>query len=169
MTDFWTSKDTLNVIIEIISGLIIGIVASFYSASYYERLVNKRKRNVLLEKYGFLQSTEDEFDWQHWKIENGKIAESPIESYMNLKYKGDKTFSFKWEDKNCKENGSGFIYWDEVFYGKMSFFESEKKWFDYRNVYYEKITHQEKEYDAIFVNADDQGTKYVMLRISVIV
>jgi hypothetical protein len=81
---------------------------------------------VLLEKYGFLQSTEDEFDWQHWKIENGKIAESPMESYMNLKYKGDKIFSFKWEDKNSKENGSGFIYWDEVFYGKMSFSKVRK-------------------------------------------
>lgn len=164
MTDFWTSKDTLNVIIEILTGISIGVVASYWAAFFYEKQVNKTKKNELFKRFSFLQSYESQFDWQHWNIVNGEISENPIQSYMNLKYKGGKTFSFEWEDKTTNEKGSGYIFWDEVFHGKMSFFEREKNWFDYRNVYYEKIPHRGKEYDAIFVNADDQFTKYVMLR-----
>jgi hypothetical protein len=161
----WTSKDTFNIIIEI--GIGLGI--SFFAAYIYEKRAYLRRENDLFKKYGFLQSIENKFDWQHWNINDGKIAENPVESYMTLKYKGGKTFSFKWEVKNSDEKGSGFIFWDEVFHGKVSFFEGKKSWFDYRSVYHEKITHQGKEYDAIFVNADDQRTKYVMLRESTIV
>jgi len=159
MTDMLTSKDILIISIEIIIGLII----SFFTAYVYEKKTYLRKERNLFKKYGFLQSGENEFDWQHWNIENGKIAEAPITSYMSLKYKGSKSFSFRWSINDI-EKGSGFIFWDDVFHGKMSFYEEQNKWFDYRNVYYKKIKHKEKEYDAIFVNADDQNTRYAMLR-----
>jgi hypothetical protein len=160
MTDAWTWKDTIIVI--------IGIITSFFVAVVYEMMVEHRNKKKLRKKYSFLQSNENEFDWQTWKINNGKIAESPINSYMTLKYHEGKMFSFKWKDDDAKEGGEGYIFWDEIFYGKMSFFEGGKSWFDNRNVFYTLKDHQEIKYDAIYVDAKDQGTTYVMLRPKVI-
>ncbi len=160
MTDFWTSKDTQGVIIEII----LGISVSWFTAYFYEYRTNKRKGKLLLKKYGFLQSAENIFDWQHWNIKEGEIEANPIQSYMTLKYNGEKTFSFKWKQVSGVVVGEGYIFWDNLTHGKLSFYEIKKQWFDYRNVFYKRIFHQGTQYDAIFVNADDQGTKYAMLR-----
>ena len=158
MTDPWTSKDTLNVF--------IGIITAIFTAFVYEMITNWREKNELRRTYSFLQSRESRFDWQHWDVTNGQIANFPIAGYMMLKYEGDKRFSFKWKEPDFVEvQGDGFFFWDEVFQGKMSFHRYRSNEFNYRNVFYNKIEHLGKSYDAIFVNADDQKEKrYVMLR-----
>ena len=162
MTDFWTSKDTLWIVIDIGFGFLI----SYFAALFFEYISNRRKIKILLNKYGFLQSGENVFDWQHWNINEGKIEAYPIDSYMTLKYDGQKNFSFKWKTKSGEEIlGDGFIFWDNLTHGRMSFYEYEKEWFDYRNVFHKEILHQNVRYNAIYVNADDQNTKYVMLRV----
>jgi hypothetical protein len=161
MTDFWTPKDTMMVIIEIIIGIIISLLTAFV----YENETNKRKAKILFKKYAFLQSAEHIFDWQHWNINKGKIEAQPIDSHMTLKYDKEKSFSFQWKQAAGEIAGEGFIFWDNLTHGKMSFYEYEKEWFDYRNVFYKRVLHQNTLYDAIFVNADDQGTKYVMMRV----
>jgi len=161
MEDFWTSKDSLNVII----GIVIGFDISYLTAYAYEWRTNKRRRNNLFNKYSFLESNENAFDWQHWNIQDGKIEQRPLDSYMMLKYNGEKSFSFKWKASSGEILGDGFIFWENLTQGKLSFYEYEKRWFDYRDVFHRRINHQGNEYDAIFVNADDQKTRYVMLRL----
>ena len=158
MTDPWTVKDSINVA--------IGIVTAISTAYVYEQVTNWRKKNDLRKKYSFLQSIK-EFDWQHWDVSNGKIADSPIAGFMTLKYLGDKLFSFEWKEPGLERvQGDGFFFWDDVFQGKMSFHRYRTNEFNYRNIFYHKVEHLEKKYYAIFINADDQKEKrYVMLRL----
>jgi hypothetical protein len=160
MIEPWTFKDTVNLIHEVIVGILTGIVA----AVAYEQIVNIRKKRVQYKKYGFLASSKNKFDWQDWKIDGGQINSTPIDSWMKLKYEGDKSFSYEYRNADTKESGTGYIFFDEVFLGRLSFWVDQKSWFNYRNVYYKEIIHDGEKYDAIYVNADDQKTKYVMLR-----
>ena len=126
MEDAWTNKDTLNVI--------IGIITAISTAYIYEKLVNWRNKSVLRKKYGFLESSQNKFDWQHWDVSNGQIANSPIAGYMSLQYEEGKLFSFKWKEPGSeKVQGDGFFFWDEVFQGKMSFHRYRSNEFNYRN------------------------------------
>lgn len=153
----WTNKDWLN--------LFLSIATAFLTAYLYEFAVNKRKQNKYQKTFSFLQSIPDKYDWQHWDIHNGKISDKPIEAFMTLKYTDNKTFIFSWKEPGSdKIEGDGYIFWDDLTHGKMSFNRYESLDYNYRNVFYKQITHQEKTYDAIFVNADDEKTKYVMLR-----
>src|SRR6202000_2661487 len=105
-------------------------------------------------KYIFLQSIENNYDWQHWNIKNGIIGENPIKAYMTLKYKNERNFSFKWKDPTSdKVAGEGDIFWEDLIHGKMWFYEYDKHRFNYRNIYHRVIKHQENHYDAIFINA----------------
>lgn len=155
--DPWTRKDWLN--------FFLSIVIAFLTAYLYELAVNKRRQNKFQKTFSFLESESGKYDWQHWDISNGKINEQPINAFMTLKYKGNKNITFSWKEPGSdKIQGDGYIFWDDLTHGKMSFHRYESLDYNYRNVFYREINHQEKSYDAIFVNADDEKTKYVMLR-----
>ncbi|MFN0188650.1 MAG: hypothetical protein ACKVQV_08110 [Bacteroidia bacterium] len=155
--DTWTFKDWIN--------FLLSIITAFLTAYIYELAVNKRKRNKYKKIFSFLESKPDNYDWQHWNIINGKIKDHPIDAFMTLKYSENKNFTFSWKEPGeDKVQGDGHIFWDDLTHGKMSFHRYESLDYNYRNVFYRQIIHQEKTYDAIFVNADDEKTKYVMLR-----
>ena len=131
MADSWTP------IVNQFIGFILGRITAFS----YDWIIKRIKKNQLLKKYAFLQSSENKFDWQTWKITGGKIDEKPIESFTTLQYKDKISFRYKW--KECGEVlGEGIIIWEDSPHGKLSFYEFEKRWFDYRNVYYKLIKHQ---------------------------
>lgn len=152
-------------IINLIIGAIIGFGLSYLAAYLFESFTNKRNQSKLLEKYKFLESKNDEFDWQHWNIVNGKIANNPIPSFMKMKYLSGKTFSFDWiERKDGSIEGNGKIIFEDEVYGYMHFFSINTIHYNRRNIFYKRFIHQEINYDAIFVDANDQGYKYVLMR-----
>jgi len=156
-TDSWTHKDWLN--------LFLSIITAFLTAYLYELAVNKRKQNKFRKTFSFMESQSGKYDWQHWDVLNGKISDQPIEAFMTLKYMDNKNLTFSWKEPGSdKIQGDGYIFWDDLTHGKMSFHRYESLDYNYRNVFYREINHKEKTYDAIFVNADDEKTKYVMLR-----
>jgi hypothetical protein len=155
--DTWTFKDWMN--------FILSILTAFLTAYIYELAVNKRKQNKYKKTFSFLESKPHTYDWQHWDIINGKIKDHPIDAFMTLKYSENKNFALSWKEPGAdKVQGDGHIFWDDLTHGKMSFHRYESLDYDYRNVFYRQINHQEKSYDAIFVNADDEKKKFVMLR-----
>jgi hypothetical protein len=155
--DTWTFKDWLN--------FLLSFITAFLTAYIYELAVNKRKQKKYKKIFSFLESKPDNYDWQHWDIINGKIKDHPIDAFMTLKYTENKNFSFSWKELGVdKVQGDGHIFWDDLTHGKMSFHRYESLDYNYRNVFYRQIIHQEKTYDAIFVNAEDEKKKYVMLR-----
>ncbi len=153
----WTNKDWIS--------LFLSILIAFLTAYIYEFATNKRRENKFRKTFSFLESQTDNYDWQHWDIKNGKIDEQPIDAFVLLKYVHNKNFQFTWkEPESDKVQGDGYISWNDLTHGKMSFHRYESLDYNYRNVFYREIKHKENTYDAIFVNADDEKTKYVMLR-----
>ena len=53
---------------------------------------------------------------------------------------------------------------DDTNHGKMSFYSYVTKAHKDHSIYYIKELHNGVTYDAILVNADDEGTKYAMMR-----
>jgi len=154
MTDPWTDKDTLTVA--------IGILFSFITAFLYEWLVSRRKKNKDRNVFSFLESTNEHL-WQHYDIDTGNITK-PIDSNMHLRYIDDKRLKLTWFKADGVLLGEGFITWEDSVHGKMSAHEYSTNSYRYRNVFYRLIEHDGHAQDAIFVNADDEGKKYVMLR-----
>jgi hypothetical protein len=154
ITDTWTEKDTLNVV--------IGIALSFITAFAYECFINWRKYSKERKEFSFLESA-DEHVWQHYDIDTGKIT-VPVDAFMHLRYIGDKKLKFTWFKADKKLLGEGYITWEDGIHGKMSAHEYLTSSYRYRNVFYREIQYNDQTYDAIFVNADDEGGKYVMLR-----
>lgn len=153
----WTNKDWLN--------LLLSIVIAFLTAYLYEFTTNRRRQNKFRKTFSFLESQTDKYDWQHWNVKNGKIEDQPIDAFMLLKYTDNRNFLFTWKEPGSdKVQGDGYIFWQDLTHGKMSFHRYESLDYNYRNVFYREIKHKENTYDAIFVNADDEKTKYVMLR-----
>jgi len=149
----------------ILIGAAIGFFLSWCAALFYECYANRRNETKQRETFQFLESHNDKFDWQHWDITNGKIATSPIDAYKRLKYMQNGQFLFEWKAPDSKDiKGDGYIFWKDITHGRMSFYSHKPQEYNYRNVFYRRIDHQDKKYDAIFVNADDYGTKYVLLR-----
>lgn len=130
----------------VIGGVIIGLIVSVL----FVWLSRKFERHKLRNDFSFLESPGNKFDWQHWNIKHGAIADEPEEAYMNLKYREYKTFSFRWTEKGSNDvKGEGFIFWNDLTHGKMSFYAYQVVTYNYRNVFYRKIEHQGKIYDAI--------------------
>ncbi len=155
-------------IINLIIGGVIGFGLSVTAAYFYEKFSNKRIQNDLLNKFKFLESKDNSFDWQHWDVSNGKIADTPKESYKKIKYIGEKTFNFEWiESKNGRIEGEGKMIWKDITHGTMSFFSINTILYGNRDIFYRKINHKGIKYDAIFVNAEDQNYDYVLMRKSV--
>jgi hypothetical protein len=154
LNDPWTDKDTVN--------LCLGIMLSILIPVIYEGLRNRRAKNKDKKELSFLESPQA-YLWQHYDIANGSITR-PIQSYMHLRYLDDKRFKMTWFGSNKEPIGEGFITWQDSVHGQMSAHEYPSSSYRYRNVFYREIKHLGKPYDAIFVNADDEGTKYVMLR-----
>jgi hypothetical protein len=153
----WTNKDWLN--------LFLSIVTAFLTAFIYEFAIEKRRQKRFRETFSFLESEENKYDWQHWDVRNGKIQDAPIDAFMTLKYTDSKNFTFSWkEPASDKIQGDGYIFWNDLTHGQMSFHRYESLDYNYRNVFFRQISHLGTEYHAIFVNADDEGTKYVMMR-----
>ena len=154
-----------STIINMTIGAAIGFYLSYLAACFYDRITNKRKQKELSDKYKPLESRDSKFDWQHWTVKNGKIADTPIDSFMRTKYDYDKTFSFEWiESVDGKIEGNGKIFFEDETYGKLNFFSINYIHYDRRDIFYKKeINHKDKSYEAIFVNAKDQNYDYVLL------
>src|SRR5690606_32280161 len=116
--------------------------------------------------FQYLESGSNEFDWQHWDIVSGKIADEPINSFMRMKYLNDGEFEFEWiESVGGRIEGSGRIIFYDKIKGILHFFSINTINYKYRNIFYrEVINHLGKKYQAIFVDAQDEGTKYVLMR-----
>jgi hypothetical protein len=156
-----------STIINMTIGAIIGFFLSYAAAYFYEKFTNRRKQNILLKEYKFLESREKKFDWQHWNVIDGKIADNPIPSFMKLKYLSNRTFNFEWiESENGRVEGDGKLIFEDEIYGKIHFFSINTIIYNSRDIFYRRITHQGLNYDAIFVNAKDQNSNYVLLRLS---
>ncbi len=151
---------------DIIISLVLGIVLSYFTAWSYERLKHKRHLKDQRKKFQFLQSENKKFDWQHWDIKNGKIVPNPIDSFMRLEYLEDGEFEFDWiESVGGRIEGEGRIIFDNKIKGILYFFSHNSINYKYRNIFYRMVdNHCGKKYDAIFVDAQDEGTKYVMMR-----
>lgn len=156
LQDQWTDKDTLNIC--------LGIVFSIITAYVYEYLRSKRKEAVDKQDFSFLESPEEHL-WQHYDIKDGVIVNS-IDSYMHLRYLNGKRLKMTWFEFDGKPKGEGFITWQDTVHGQLSAHEYSSNSYRYRNVFYREIEHAGSLYDAIFVNADDEGTKYVMLSLT---
>jgi len=144
---------------------VIGIALAYFTTWSYERFKHNRKIKQLRADFQFLESRNDKFDWQHWNIINGKIDSTPIESYMRMKYLYDAEFEFEWiESLKGEIKGNGRLLFDDKIKGILHFFDVDTINYKYRNVFYREINHLGITYEAIFVDAIDEGTKYVMMR-----
>ena len=154
-----------SAIINMAIGAIIGFGLSVVAAYYYEKFTNKRKQKDLEKTYRFLESKNNKFDWQHWNVTNGKIESSPIDSFKKITYVDGKTFDFEWiESKGGRVEGEGKLFWEDPTHGYISFFSIYTIIYNTRKVFYRRVQHQNEIYDAIFVNAEDQGYNYVLMR-----
>lgn len=151
--------------INIIISSIIGLGLSYFAAWSYERFKNQRNEKNQKEAFQHLESLNNKFDWQHWNVENGKIADNPVDSFMKMKYLNNAEFEFEWiESKGGQPQGSGRIIFDNKIKGILHFFSHNNINYKYRNIFFREVDHKEKKYDAIFVDATDEGYKYVMMR-----
>ena len=151
--------------INIFIASIIGLGLSYVAAYTYEQLVNKRNKTALKEKYKFLESVNNTFDWQHWDINNGKISDKPIDAFMRIKYSHDTILDFEWiESSDGKVQGNGKLIMDDIVRGRMYYFRFESVSYDYRDVFFRQINLHNQPSQALFVNAKEEGTKYVMIR-----
>ena len=131
----------------------------------YEQFMHKRKMRKLRNNFQFLESKNEEFDWQHWNLKNGQISNSPIDSFMRMKYLEAAEFEFEWiESKGGRIEGGGRLAFDNKIKGILYFFSVNTINYKYRNVFYRVVEHLGEKYDAIFVDATDEGTMYVMMR-----
>jgi hypothetical protein len=159
----WDLAETINIIIS----SVVGLGLSYFAAWSYESFVNKRKKRDLERVYRQYESSGDHFDYQHWNIIDGKIAETPLDSFMRIKYRENNVFDFEWiESKNGEVKGTGMLVFDDFVRGRLFFFANSGS-IDFNSrdfVYSEWIEHQMMYYTGIFINAADQGTRYVMMR-----
>lgn len=160
----WDFAETVNIIIS----AIIGLGLSYFAAYTYEKFVNKRKKKELEKVYRQYESYNESFDWQHWDIINGKIVDAPIDSFMRIKYRDNNVFDFEWvesSDHSKPPNGKGMLIFDDFIRGQLFFFQYGSIDFNSRPfVYSNYIEHKGEFYTGIFINATDQGTKYVVMR-----
>lgn len=159
----WNLAEAVNIFI----AAVIGLGLSYFAAWSYEKFVNKRKKRDLENVYRQYESVGDHFDYQHWNIVDGKIADNPIDSFMRLKYRENNIFDFEWiESKDGPTIGSGMLVFDDFVRGRLSFFTNTGSIdFNIREfVYSSWIEHKMDHYTGLFINAADQGTKYVMMR-----
>jgi hypothetical protein len=147
----------------IIISIITGLITSFFAALFYEDFINGRAKKKDKNKYGHFESMNDKFDWVSYPIEEDVIKDVPM-ALNQIRYQGNSQLLFKWKDigEGKQVIGEGHINWTNEFFGVLTF--NATNWFDYRNVFYKTIEFKGKMQDAIFVNADDQKTKYVLLR-----
>lgn len=151
--------------INIIISAIIGLGLAYFTAWSYERFMHKRKMRKLRNDFQFLESKNEEFDWKHWDIQNGQISNAPINSFMRMKYLGAAEFEYEWiQSVGGHIEGSGRLIFDNKIKGILYFFSVNPFNYKYRNVFYRVVEHMGEKYDAIFVDADDEGNKYVMMR-----
>ncbi len=161
----WSPVEAVNITI----GAMIGLVLSFVTAYAYEYLVSRRKEREKRNAFSQLESYNKAFDYQHWNIINGRIADEPINSFMSIRYRENNLFDLDWHtlavDGKIADYGSGLVIFDDFIRGELLFFELGRYNFDYRNfIYRPYIEHKGEYYTAFFINAKDQGTKYVMMR-----
>jgi hypothetical protein len=161
----WDFAEIVNITIS----TMIGLALSFLTAFFYERRVNNRRAQILRDLYGDFESYRDFFDWQHWDIVDGKLAPKPIQTYMRIKYREDRVLDFQWLEgdptNTSNVKGYGMLVFDDAIKGKMFFAESNKINFGTRDfLTYELLYHDGLYHMAILVNADDEGTKYAMMR-----
>ncbi|WP_316812864.1 LapA family protein [Pedobacter heparinus] len=153
--------ETINIIIS----AVIGLALSYFAAWSYERFQHRRKMKEQWKKFQHLEGNGTLFDWQHWDVKDGRIAECSIASYMRLKYENVGEFHYQWKEAEDGEiMGEGHMTFDDRFNGNLYFFTTNTISYKYRNVFYRRIKHLERNYDAIFVDADDQNKNYVMMR-----
>ena len=118
-----------------------------------------------METFKHLESVNNEFDWQHWNVSDGKIADEPINAFKRMKYLSNGEFEFEWiQEKDGEPQGNGRIIFDNKIKGILHFFSHKSINYKYRNIFFREIEHNGKKYDAIFVDAADEGTKYVLMR-----
>ena len=154
--------ETINIIIS----SLIGIGLAYFTAWSYESFKHKRHLQNQRQTFQFLESKNNDFDWQHWDILDGKIADKPIDSFMRMKYLSDAEFEFEWiESQGGRIEGNGRLIFDNKIIGILHFFSHNSINYKYRNIFYREVDHLGKKYEAIFVDAEDEKTKYVMMRI----
>lgn len=159
----WDFAEIVNIIIS----SVVGLGLSYFAAWSYERFVDKRKKRDLEKIYRQYESYDNQFDYQHWNIIDGKIADTPMDSFMRIKYRGNNIFDFQWtESKDGSVKGVGILTFDDFVRGQLFFFvKSGSIEFNNRDfVYSDWIEHKSMYYTGIFINATDQETKYVMMR-----
>jgi hypothetical protein len=144
---------------------IIGIGLAYFTAWSYERFMHERKMQKLWNDFQFLESKNEEFDWKQWNLQNGQISNAPINSFMRMKYLDAAEFEFEWiESVGGNIEGVGRLIFDNKIKGILYFFSVNAINYKYRNVFYRVVEHMGEKYDAIFVDAADEGKKYVMMR-----
>jgi hypothetical protein len=152
-------------IINILISSIIGLGLSYFAAWSYERFKHKRHQKNQREIFQHLESPNNEFDWQHWDVREGKIVDNPIDAFMKMKYLHDGEFDFEWtESKGGVPQGSGRLIFDNQIKGILYFFSHFSINYKYRNIFFREIEHKGKKYEAIFVDAADEGYKYALMR-----
>lgn len=144
---------------------VIGIGLAYFTAWSYERFKHKRKMKKHRDEFHFLESRNNQFDWQHWDLRNGQIVHAPIDSHMRMKYLEGAEFEFEWiESTGGRIEGIGRLEFDNKIKGVLYFFSHNTINYKYRNFFYREVDHLGVKYEAIFVDATDEGTKYVMMR-----
>lgn len=154
-----------SAIINTTIGAIIGFVLSIVAALFFEKFSNRRKLKNLEFEFKFLESNDNQFDWRHWNVYNGRIEPAPIDSYMRLKYLEGKKFEYQWiENEKGRIEGEGMLIMEDITHGYISYFSINTISYGNRKIFYRIVNHQNQKYDAIFVDAADDGYKYVLMR-----
>jgi hypothetical protein len=146
---------------------LVSIPIAIITAYAYDYFKSRSEARRLKNKYQYLESKDDKFDWQHWDIINGEIADYPVQSFMKIKYGIEKTLEFYWTNNANGQmmiDSGGLLIMDDLVRGKMNFFEFQSLTYDYRDFVYTTIHHNNVKYEGLIVNAKDQGTKYIMMR-----
>jgi hypothetical protein len=151
--------------IELIIGAIIGYCLSLVASAHYEKRTAKRKADNQRNMFRYLNSKPNTFDYESWKIENGKVTTSD-NAFTELIYSSENVLTFKWISTTDESNkGKGIIMMNDQFRGELFYYFEPHKSFNFRKVYcipdFEQFG---KRYCAIFVNAIDEGRKYVMMK-----
>ncbi len=156
----WDFAEAVNIAIS----SIIGLGLSYFAAWSYEKLLNKRKTKELEKYYRQYESSGDQFDYQRYEIVDGKISVEPVDDFMQVKYRDNRTFDFEIKSKGNKTTGQ-FVFKDFV-YGQLYFFNNSGP-IDFNSsdfIYSNWVEHKLEYFTGFFINTTNKATKYVMLR-----
>ncbi|QQR86560.1 MAG: hypothetical protein IPJ76_18575 [Flavobacteriales bacterium] len=132
---------------EIIVSLVVGLVGAAIFAAIQSWIIERRHRKKLLH----LQSAPGQLDWQHWDIQDGLLAEAPIEAFMSMRYLKNREFEIQWTEKEAPNRvvGTGNIYFENYVVGKLFFIYNERAIYALRDAFYRTVVHNDVEYDSL--------------------